>query len=132
MEAVADLAAALFWEAPQRRLVAARRCRVPAVAGHPWKTPIRRTRFLGMCKSGSYADVSLDQWTGRLPPLIAEPHLRLDSSEIAMIPRDYPGVIILGLDTGFETKFGQENLQIWPLKESEIGKTVRDVALSQL
>lgn len=67
---------------------------VPKVAGHYVEnTGTEDAIFLGMFKSSYYADISLDQWIRRLPPLITEQHLRLDSSEIAMIPREYPGVI---------------------------------------
>jgi oxalate decarboxylase len=67
---------------------------VPAVAGHYVEnTGNEDAIFLGMFKSSYYSDVSLDQWIRRLPPLITEQHLRLDPTELAMIPQDYPGVI---------------------------------------
>ena len=67
---------------------------VPAVAGHYVEnTGNEDLVFLGMFKSSYYSDVSLNQWIRRLPPLITKEHLRLDSSELAMIPRDYSGVI---------------------------------------
>ena len=60
---------------------------VPAVAGHYIENLGNDDLvFLEMFKSGHYADVSLNQWLRRLPPLMVNEHLHLDASDLSHIP----------------------------------------------
>jgi oxalate decarboxylase len=60
---------------------------VPAVAGHFIEnTGSEDLVFLEVFKSSYFADVSLNQWIRRLPPLMAREHLRLATAEIRNIP----------------------------------------------
>jgi oxalate decarboxylase len=43
--------------------------------------------FLGLFRSDHYADVSLAQWMGVLPPELVKAHLNLDDAVIAELPR---------------------------------------------
>jgi oxalate decarboxylase len=46
--------------------------------------------FLGMFRSDHYADVSLAQWMGALPPELVKAHLNIDDDVIAGLPRTKP------------------------------------------
>jgi oxalate decarboxylase len=60
---------------------------VPAVAGHFIEnTGSEDLVFLEVFKSSYFADISLNQWIRRLPPLMAKEHLRLTADEIQNIP----------------------------------------------
>jgi oxalate decarboxylase len=43
--------------------------------------------FLGLFRSDHYADISLSQWMGVLPPEMVKAHLNLDDETIAKLPR---------------------------------------------
>ena len=43
-----------------------------------------------MFRSDRFADVSLSQWMGVLPPELVKAHLNLDDATIAALPRDKP------------------------------------------
>jgi oxalate decarboxylase len=49
--------------------------------------------FLGLFRSDHYADVSLRQWMGVLPPELIKAHLNLDDDVIAQLPRTKPLVV---------------------------------------
>jgi oxalate decarboxylase len=49
--------------------------------------------FLEMFRSDHFADVSLAQWMGVLPPEPVKAHLNLDDETIASLPRTKPGVV---------------------------------------
>ena len=49
--------------------------------------------FLEMFRSDHYADVSLSQWMGVLPPELVKAHLNLDDDTIAGLPQTKPGVV---------------------------------------
>ena len=49
--------------------------------------------FLGLFRSDHYADISLAQWMGALPPELVKAHLNLDDSTIAGLPRTKPLVV---------------------------------------
>jgi oxalate decarboxylase len=46
--------------------------------------------FLGLFRSDHYADISLSQWTGVLPPELVKAHLNLDDDVIARLPKTRP------------------------------------------
>ena len=46
--------------------------------------------FLGLFRSDHYADISLSQWMGVLPPELVKAHLNLDDATIARLPRTRP------------------------------------------
>ncbi len=46
--------------------------------------------FLGLFRSDHYADISLSQWMGVLPPELVKAHLNLDDKVIAKLPRTKP------------------------------------------
>jgi oxalate decarboxylase len=67
---------------------------IPAVAGHYIENlGDDDLVFLEMFKSSYYADVSLNQWTPRLPPLMVNQHLHLSASDLSHIP-DQKSVIL--------------------------------------
>ncbi len=67
---------------------------VPVVAGHYIEnTGTEDVVFLEMFKSDKFVDVSLNQWIRRLPKLIVEEHLKLNSAEIEKIPATHNPVI---------------------------------------
>ena len=67
---------------------------VPAVAGHYIENLGNDDLvFLEMFKSSYYADVSLNQWIRRLPPLMVNQHLHLNASDLSHIP-DQKSVIL--------------------------------------
>ncbi len=69
---------------------------VPAVAGHYIEnTGTDDLVFLEMFRTGTYSDVSLNQWIRRVPPQMAREHLRLDTSVIEKIPSK-KNVVIAG------------------------------------
>ena len=49
--------------------------------------------FLGLFRSDHYADVSLAQWMGVLPPELVKAHLNLDDDVIADLPRSKPLIV---------------------------------------
>ena len=49
--------------------------------------------FLEMFRSDHFADVSLAQWMGVLPPELVKAHLNLDDDVIAGLPRTKPGMV---------------------------------------
>jgi oxalate decarboxylase len=60
---------------------------VPAVAGHFIEnTGSEDLVFLEVFRSSYFADISLNQWIRRLPPLMAREHLRLTESDIERVP----------------------------------------------
>ncbi len=44
--------------------------------------------FLGLFRSDHYADISLSQWMGVLPPELVKAHLNLDDKVIASLPKE--------------------------------------------
>jgi oxalate decarboxylase len=64
---------------------------VPFAMGHyVQNTGTETLTFLEMFRSDHYADVSLSQWMGVLPPELVAEHLGLDESTIAGLPKDEP------------------------------------------
>lgn len=60
---------------------------IPAVAGHYIENLGNDDLvFLEMFKTSYYADVSLNQWIRRLPPLMVKEHLHLNRPELGHIP----------------------------------------------
>jgi oxalate decarboxylase len=49
--------------------------------------------FLELFRSDHFADVSLAQWMGALPPELVKAHLNLDDATIAKLPRTKPGAV---------------------------------------
>jgi oxalate decarboxylase len=49
--------------------------------------------FLEIFRSDHFADVSLSQWMGVLPPELVKAHLNLDDDVIARLPRSEPIVV---------------------------------------
>ncbi len=49
--------------------------------------------FLGLFRSDHYADVSLAQWMGVLPPELVKAHLNLDDQTLAKLPKSEPLVV---------------------------------------
>ena len=54
------------------------------------KEPARVRHLLEMFRSDHFADVSLSQWMGVLPPELVKAHLNLDDGVIAELPRTKP------------------------------------------
>jgi oxalate decarboxylase len=46
--------------------------------------------FLALFRSDHYADISLAQWMGVLPPELVKAHLTVDDKFIANLPKDEP------------------------------------------
>jgi oxalate decarboxylase len=46
--------------------------------------------FLALFRSDHYADISLAQWLGVLPPELVKAHLNVDDKFIANLPKDEP------------------------------------------
>jgi oxalate decarboxylase len=46
--------------------------------------------FLALFRSDHYADISLAQWMGVLPPELVKAHLNVDDKFIANLPKDEP------------------------------------------
>jgi oxalate decarboxylase len=64
---------------------------VPFAMGHYVENTGDETLiFLEMFRSDHYADVSLSQWMGMLPPELVKAHLNLDDATIARLPRNKP------------------------------------------
>jgi oxalate decarboxylase len=64
---------------------------VPFAMGHyVQNTGTETLTFLEMFRSDHYADVSLSQWMGVLPPELVSEHLNLDDSLIAGLPKEEP------------------------------------------
>jgi oxalate decarboxylase len=64
---------------------------VPFAMGHYIQnTGTETLTFLEMFRSDHYADVSLSQWMGVLPPELVAEHLGLDESTIAGLPKEEP------------------------------------------
>jgi oxalate decarboxylase len=49
--------------------------------------------FLALFRSDHYADISLAQWMGALPPELVKAHLNLDDKTIAKLPKTVPLVV---------------------------------------
>ena len=64
---------------------------VPFAMGHyVQNTGDETLTFLEMFRSNRFADVSLSQWMGVLPPELVKAHLNLDDAVIASLPRTKP------------------------------------------
>jgi oxalate decarboxylase len=67
---------------------------VPFAMGHYVQNSGDETlTFLEMFHSDHFADVSLSQWMGVLPPELVKAHLNLDDDVIAGLPRSKPVVV---------------------------------------
>ncbi len=67
---------------------------VPFAMGHYIENTGDETLvFLEMFRSDHFADVSLAQWMGVLPPELVKAHLNLDDDVIAGLPRTKPGMV---------------------------------------
>jgi oxalate decarboxylase len=67
---------------------------VPFAMGHYVENTGDETLvFLEMFRSDHFADVSLSQWMGVLPPELVKAHLNLDDDVIAGLPRTKPAVV---------------------------------------
>jgi len=67
---------------------------VPFAMGHYIENTGDETlTFLEMFRSDHFADVSLAQWMGVLPPELVKAHLNLDDDVIAGLPRTKPAVV---------------------------------------
>ena len=67
---------------------------VPVAVGHYVEnTGSEPLRFLELFKSPRYADFSLAQWLGLLPPELVRDHLPLPKDVIASLPRNKPLVV---------------------------------------
>ncbi len=67
---------------------------VPFAMGHYVENTGDETlTFLEMFRSDHFADVSLAQWMGVLPPELVKAHLNLDDETIAGLPRTKPGIV---------------------------------------
>jgi oxalate decarboxylase len=67
---------------------------VPFAMGHYIQNTGNETlTFLEMFRSDHFADVSLAQWMGVLPPELVKAHLNLDDETMAGLPRTKPGVV---------------------------------------
>jgi oxalate decarboxylase len=67
---------------------------VPFAMGHYIENTGDETlTFFEMFRSDHFADVSLAQWMGVLPPELVKAHLNLDDDVIAALPRTKPGVV---------------------------------------
>lgn len=64
---------------------------VPRAMGHYVEnTGDEPLTFLGLFRSDHYADISLSQWMGVLPPELVKAHLNLDDATIARLPKTRP------------------------------------------
>jgi oxalate decarboxylase len=67
---------------------------VPFAMGHYIEnTGAETLTFLEMFRSDHFADVSLSQWMGVLPPELVKAHLNLADEVIAGLPRTKPGIV---------------------------------------
>jgi oxalate decarboxylase len=67
---------------------------VPFAMGHyVQNTGDETLTFLEMFRSGHFADISLSQWMGVLPPELVKAHLNLDDDVVAGLPQTKPGVV---------------------------------------
>jgi oxalate decarboxylase len=67
---------------------------VPFAMGHYLENTGDETlTFLELFRSDHFADVSLSQWMGALPPELVKAHLNLDDATIAKLPRTKPGAV---------------------------------------
>ncbi len=67
---------------------------VPFAMGHYLENTGEETlTFLELFRSDHFADVSLAQWMGSLPPELVKAHLNLDDATIAKLPRTKPGAV---------------------------------------
>jgi oxalate decarboxylase len=67
---------------------------VPFAMGHYVENTGDETlTFLEMFRSDHFADVSLAEWVGVLPPELVKAHLNLDDNVIAGLPRTKPGIV---------------------------------------
>lgn len=62
---------------------------VPSMAGHYIENTGKEDLvFLEMFKTSKYLDVSLNDWIARMPPEMAEAHLKLTAAAIAKVPQE--------------------------------------------
>jgi oxalate decarboxylase len=67
---------------------------VPFAMGHYLEnTGDEPLTFLELFRSDHFADISLAQWMGALPPELVKAHLNLDDDVIAKLPRTKPGAV---------------------------------------
>ncbi len=67
---------------------------VPTMAGHYIEnTGTEDLVYLEMFKTDRYSDVSLNNWIKRVPPEMAEAHLKLAATAIAKVPGERSGVL---------------------------------------
>lgn len=67
---------------------------VPSMAGHSIEnTGTEPLVFLEMFKAPRYEDVSLNQWIARMPPKMAEAHLKLSAATIRKAPQNKINVL---------------------------------------
>jgi oxalate decarboxylase len=67
---------------------------VPFAMGHYIQNTGEQTlTFLEMFRSDHFADVSLSQWMGVLPPELVKAHLNLNDDTIAGLPRTKPEIV---------------------------------------
>ena len=67
---------------------------VPFAMGHYIENTGNETlTFFEMFRSDHFADISLSQWMGVLPPELVKAHLNLDDDVIAGLPRTKPAVV---------------------------------------
>ena len=67
---------------------------VPFAMGHYVEnTGDEPLRFLEMFRSDRFADVSLNQWMGLLPPALVRAHLNLDAATTAALSQDKPVIV---------------------------------------
>jgi oxalate decarboxylase len=67
---------------------------VPFAMGHyVLNTGSGPLRFLEMFRSDHFADVSLNQWLGLIPPELVRQHLNVDDAFIAKLTRDKPTLV---------------------------------------
>lgn len=67
---------------------------VPFAMGHYVKnTGDEPLVFLELFRSDRFADVSLNQWMGLVPPALVQAHLNLDDATVAALARDKPVIV---------------------------------------
>ena len=67
---------------------------VPFAMGHYLENTGDETlTFLELFRSDHFADISLSEWMGALPPELVKAHLNLDDATIAALPRTKPGAV---------------------------------------
>jgi oxalate decarboxylase len=71
--------------------------------------------FLEMFRSDRFADVSLAQWMGVLPPELIKAHLNLDDDVTATLPRNKP-IVVAWPPVSVTPTRPDENLILVPIK----------------